>query len=143
MLTIERPDNVSPEMYRQFRCFISAFLRKSGEDMTIDDVLQQIASMDKEVSALWFIHEDKIFKGYLYAEVASTVEGTFTAIHQLYLEDVKDRRVYDRIWDVLCKLGQPFKSKKLICTTKHNPKVFARLIKHGFKLDSYILSAAL
>lgn len=143
MLTIAPPETISPEMYRQFRCFISAFLRKSGEDLTIEAVLKQIQEMPLETSALWFIHEGGTFKGYCFAQVDGTPEGIFTIIHQLYMENVKDRKVYDKIWDVLCDLGRPFHAKKMICATRYNPKVFTRLIKHGFKIDSYILSASL
>lgn len=143
MLILDNPRDLSPEMYRQFRCFISAFLRKSGDEVSIDNVLAQISQMPKETSALWFIHEGGVFKGYLFAQVDGTTEGIFTIIHQLYMEGVKDRKVYDKIWDVLYDLGRPFHSKKMICATRHNPKVFARLIKHSFKIDSYILSASL
>lgn len=143
MLTIAPPETISPEVYRQFRCFISAFLRKSGDDLTIDDVLKQISDMPHDTSELWFITEDGSFKGYLFAQVDGTMEGMMTIIHQLYMEGVKDRTVYDKIWTILCELGRPFNAKKMLCATRHNPKVFARLIKHGFKLDSYILSASL
>lgn len=140
MLKFEQPKSLDFGMFEKFVEFIEAFLDGSHEDMTVHDVINQITSCDPKKSAVWFIYEDDVLKGYLFAEVTKNYEGTFTAIHQLYMDGVKDRKVYNEIVSLLMDFGRPLGSREMIFSTDHNPEAFKRLIGNGFKIESHILS---
>lgn len=143
MLTIKRPECVSGETLRTFKDYIASFIVQGEEDLTVDEVIDHVCSFNEETDRLWFVYENHIFKGYVLAGFIENMEGAYVAIHQLYLRDVKDRSVYNKIFTVLKGLGEEHGATKLICSTKHNPKAFARLIGHGFGIDSYVLTAPL
>lgn len=140
MLKFEQPKSLDFSMFEKFVELIEAFLEGSHEDMSVKDVINHITSCDPEKSKVWFIYEDDVLKGYLFAEVTNNHEGIFTAIHQLYMTGVKDRTVYNQIVSLLIDFGTPLGSRELICSTDHNPEAFIRLIKNGFKIESHILS---
>lgn len=141
MLRLEQPKHIDPEMFEKFVDFIEAFLSGSGEDMTVKDVIDKITACDPQKSGVWFIYENDCFKGYVFIELVDSLDGVVAAIQQLSMKDVKDKNVYTKICEVAKELGKPYNVKELICSTTHNPKAFARLIKNGFKLETHVLSA--
>lgn len=141
MLKLEQPINVDPDQFNKFVEFIEVFLDKSNEEMTVKDVINKITSSDPKKSGVWFIYEDDCFKGYVFIEIMDSVDGAIAAIQQLSMQGVKDKQVYTKICDLARELGKPYNIKELICSTTHNPKAFARLIKNGFKLETHVLSA--
>lgn len=141
MLKLEQPLQLDSTQFNKFIEFIEAFLSESEEEMTVKDVIDKITSCDPKKSGVWFIYEDDCFKGYVFIEIIESVDGTIAAIQQLSMQGVKDKQVYTQICDKARELGKPYNIKELICSTIHNPKAFARLIKNGFKLETHILSA--
>lgn len=140
MLKFEQPKSLSPEDFETFTGFIGMFLIGSHEDMTVKDVINHITSCDPQKSGVWFIHENDVVKGYLFAEVTQNHEGVFTVIHQLYIKGVQDRTIFDKVVEFLKDFGKQFGSREIIFSTDHDPKAFIRLIKNGFKVESHILS---
>lgn len=141
MLKLEQPAYLDPDQFDKFVEFIEAFLSGSGEEMTVKDAVDRITAADPKKSGVWFIYEDDSFKGYVFIEIMDSVDGAIAAIQQLSMQGVKDKQVYTMICDAARELGRPYNIKELICSTTHNPKAFARLIKNGFKLETHVLSA--
>lgn len=141
MLKLEQPKYLDPETFEKFVEYIEMFLDKSDEEMTVKQVIDKITSSDPQKSGVWFIYEDDSFKGYVFIEIVGSVDGMIAAIQQLSMQGVKNKEVYTKICDIARELGKPYNIKELICSTTHNPKAFARLIKNGFKLETHILSA--
>lgn len=139
MLKLEQPKHLSPEQFDQFVEYIELFLDNSDEDeMTVKDVINKITACDPQKSGVWFIYEDDRMKGYFFLEV---IDETVVAIQQLSMSGVKDKTIYTKICDLARELGKPYNAKEMICSTIHDPKAFARLIKNGFTLETHILSA--
>ena len=142
MVKVEQVTNITdPSQYDSLVELVKSFITGAGETIGLDAALIQIFA--NSPSRLWFIYEDEILKGYLFAEYSKCIEGDFIAIHQLYMDEIKDRKIYSHIFNVLQDFSHQFGAKKLICSTRHNPRAFIRLIKHNFKIDSYILSSVL
>lgn len=140
MLKFERPKYLDPEMFDKFVEFIEVFIDKSHEDMTVKDVITHISSCNPNESGVWFIYEDEILKGYLFAEVVKNHEGICTIIHHLCISGIKDRNIFTKVVNLLKEFGAPLGSKEIIFSTDHDPKAFIRLIKNGFQVESHILS---
>lgn len=141
MLEIERITSLSIEsaQYHRLIEFVERFVSRSKDEITRDDAITQIFA--DTPSRLWFIHEDEVFKGYMFAEFSDCLEGSFIAVHQLYMENLKDRTIYDRLQETLWDFSRQFGARKLMCSTRHNPHAFLRLLKNGWKIDSYLLSS--
>lgn len=139
MLKIQQVADLNDTTYSKLLEFVECFITGSGEDFTVNDAMKQIFA--DTPSRLWLIYEDEILKGYMFAEFSRCIEGDFTAVHQLFMHKVKDRTVYNHLSDALWDFNRQFGSRKLVCSTRHNPQAFLRLMKNGWKIDSYLLSS--
>lgn len=142
MTVLERTDTITAPLLDSFKVLIQKFIRGSGEEISVEDTLDMFRDEENHLR-LWFVYKDSLLCGYAFAETTENIEGSFVIIHQLYMDGVSDRKIYDQMYDEFEKFAKETGATRLICSTRHNPEAFARLIGHGFEVESHILSSSL
>lgn len=121
---------------------VEDFIKRAKErEHTIDSVIELMMDVQSRGGAAWIIRKGSKAIGYFFCEIVMNEQSREAClVHELMIaprhQGAKLLQSIDAVIGAWAKLRD---AKEIVFYTRRDPNAFVRLIKNGWKLDSWII----